>query len=267
MSDSELKEEIAAAEAYEGLHVPALMGAWAPRVLDAARVAAGDRVLDVACGTGIVAREALGRVGADGHVAGVDLGAGMLAVAERIAPEITWRQGPADALPFDDASFDVVTCQFGLMFFPDREAALAEMQRVLAPGGRLSVAVWDRLENSEPYASEVAILERMAGSAAADALRAPFVLGDREALVDLFRRAGVARVEITTQRTTARFPSVRTLVEADLRGWLPIMGVALDEARIEEILAACERELAAFVAEDGCAVFQAPGHVVTGRFG
>jgi ubiquinone/menaquinone biosynthesis C-methylase UbiE len=100
-------EEVAAATAYENLHVPSLFRQWAPRVLDAAGVRSGERVLDVACGTGVLAREATARVGPSGGVAGVDPGAGMLAVAAQLEPGVEWRQGTAEALPYPDDVFDV----------------------------------------------------------------------------------------------------------------------------------------------------------------
>jgi ubiquinone/menaquinone biosynthesis C-methylase UbiE len=133
-----------AAEVYEKCFVPAIFGQWAPQMVDAARVASGDRVLDVGCGTGVLARTAADRVAADSQVTGLDRNAGMLAVARRLRPQIDWRQGDATALPFADASYDVVMSQFALMYFPDRTAALKEMVRVLRLGGRLAIAVWGR---------------------------------------------------------------------------------------------------------------------------
>ncbi len=138
----------------------------------------GHRVLDVACGTGVLAREAAVQVGPKGSVAGIDPDPGMLAVAEQLAPTIEWRQGTAESLPYPDQSFDAVVSQFGLMFFTDRHQALREMLRVLTPGGTLAVAVWDALENSVAYPIELELLQRLAGQRAADALRAPFALGD-----------------------------------------------------------------------------------------
>ena len=105
------------------------------------------------------------------------------------------------------------------MFFTDRRQALREMLRVLAPGGHLAVAVWDSLAHTPAYAAEVALLERVAGQRAADALRAPFVLGNREELTTLSASAGVLSIAITTLHGTAQFPSIRSMVEADLRGW------------------------------------------------
>jgi len=153
------------------------------------------------------------------------------------------------------------------MFFTERSQALREMLRVLRPGGKMSIAVWDSLENSEAYPVEVALLERLAGITAANALRAPFVLGNREALIDLFEDSGVQSVYVATQVGTARFPSIRTMVEADLRGWLPVMDVLLREEQIRSILEEAESALADYVNEEGQVVFNSPAHIVTGVAG
>lgn len=262
MTGTDLEGQIAAAEAYEDLFVPSLFGQWAGPVCDAAGLRSGDDVLDVGCGTGVLAREAAARVGPEGSVAGVDVDPGMLEVAARRAPDIEWRRGVASSLPYPDASFDAVVSQFSLMFFPDRAGAIREMLRVLRPGGRVAVAVWDRIENAPGYAAEVALLERAAGTEAADAVRAPFVLGDPDMLQRLFRDAGAASIELRTEERMARFPSVRTMVEADLRGWLPVMGVTLDEDRIQRILDEAEDALGDYRQEDGRAVFAVRAHIV-----
>lgn len=259
-----LQAQIDAANAYEALFVPALFAQWAPKVADAARIQAGDRVLDVACGTGVLGRELVARV-PSGSVAGIDPNPGMVAVARRLAPAVDWREAAAESLPYADGAFDAVVSQFGLMFFTDRRQALREMTRVLAAEGRLALAVWDALDNIPAYASLVALLERAAGPAAADALRAPFVLGDRAELIALFRQAGVARAEITTHQGTARFPSIRTMVEADLRGWLPVVGVMLDEAQICRILQEAEAVLASFKTSGGNVSFPLSAHLVAAK--
>jgi SAM-dependent methyltransferase len=257
-------EQIAGARAYEALFVPSLIGPYAPIVADAAGIRSGDRVLDVACGTGVVTREALRRVGPGGSVTGLDASAGMLAVAREQSGEVAWHEGRAESLPFPDDSFDAVVSQFGLMFFSDRAVALAGMRRVLRPGGRLAVAVWSSIDAIPAFAAELALFERLAGAAAADALRAPFVLGDATALVRLFEAAGLASAAVDTHATTARFPSIRTLVEADLRGWLPIMGVALAEDVIVRTLDAADAALAPHVGRepDGAVAFPTSAHVV-----
>ncbi len=264
MSESQLQAQVEAARAYEALFIPALFAQWAPGVADAARLAPGQRVLDVACGTGILAREARTRTAPSGYVAGVDPDAGMLAVAAELARDIDWRQGTAEALPFPDGTFDAVVSQFGLMFFADRLGALQEMLRILRPGGRLAIAVWDGLEHTPAYAAEVDLLQRWAGTVAADAVRAPFVLGDHERLAGLMNDAGVAEVEIATRPGLARFPSARVMLEAEVHGWLPVWGVHLSEPEIEGILREGEDVFRAYTTPEGL-VFDAPAHIATGR--
>ena len=265
MDDDRAQEAIAGAKAYEALHVPALFSEWTEPVLDAAGVAAGHRVLDVACGTGVLTRAASDRAGPGGSVVGVDPNAGMLTVAGQLGGDIEWRTGTAEALPCEEGSFDRVVSQFGMMFFADRDLAVREMLRTLVPGGSLAVAVWDSLDNSPAYSREVALLERMAGADAADALRAPFVMGDRAELLELVEGAGAESVSVVTKTGRADFPSLRSMIEADLRGWLPVMGVDLEEDLIEAILAEAEREFADFVGGDGRMRFDSPAHIVSAK--
>lgn len=257
--------QIDAANAYEQLFVPCLLQEWAPRVADAAKVRRGQHVLDVACGTGLLTREVASRVAPDGSVAGLDLNPGMLAVAERLAPAIEWHEGAAESLPFPDESFDAVVSQFGLMFFGDRRRAIREMLRVLRAGGRMAVAVWGALGDAPAYALEERLIRRIAGDDAAVPLQAPFTLGDARALAALFEDAGVSSVTVASHRGSARFPSIEVMVGADLRGWLPLMGIVLPEETIRAVLSAADRELARFVTPDGTVVSDMPAFIVTGR--
>lgn len=250
-----------AAEVYEEFFVPALFASWTSRVVDAAGIEPGWRVLDVACGTGVLARDVAARVGPEGAVVGLDLNEGMLAVAARRAPEIEWRNGRAEALPFDDATFDAVVSQFGLMFFEDRKAALREMVRVLRPGGRLAVAVWDSLDHVPGYAALVALLERTLGDDVASLLRAPFVLGDLDALRALVEESGIPDAAIATEQGVARFPSIRSWIFTDVRGWT--LAAAVDDEQFERVAEEAERALRPFVTPDGSVEFPMPAHIVT----
>jgi SAM-dependent methyltransferase len=247
-----------AAEVYEAFFVPALFADWAPRVCDTAGVGAGRRALDVACGTGVVAREAARR-GAE--VAGLDRNAGMLAVARRLRPEIEWREGMAEKIPFADGSFDAVTCQFGLMFFEDRVQALAEMMRVLRPGGCLVATVWDSLERTPGYRAMVALLQRLFGDETAALLRAPFVLGDATVLRDLLKSAGILSPAIETREGVARFPSLEAWVRTDVKGWT--LADAIDDAQYANLQKAALQELSQFRQADGIVHFAAPAHIIT----
>jgi SAM-dependent methyltransferase len=262
MSEPRLQSQIDAARAYEAVFVPALLAQWVSKVADAAQIRRGQRVLDVGCGTGVLTREIASRLGSTGGVVGIDPNPGMLAVAAEGATAAEWRDGIAESLLFDDRSFDAVVSQFALMFFRDRGRGLREMLRVLRPGGRLAVAVWNSLDSMPAFADEVALLERLGGRSAADALRAPFVLGNPDQLTTLFSDAGAAAVEITSHRGIAQFATIRTLVEADLRGWLPVMGVMLSEDQINRILVAADQALAPYASADGQAVFEISALIV-----
>ncbi len=250
-----------AAEVYEEFFVPALFREWAPRVAQAAGIREGYKVLDVACGTGVLAREAAGRAGPQGEVCGLDRNEGMLAVARRLAPAVAWRQGLAEALPYAAGRFDAVVSQFGLMFFDDRQRALAEMLRVLRPGGRLAVAVWDRLETSPGYAAMTALLERLFGEQIAAGLRAPFVLGDPAELRPLFADAGMPDIEIATEVGSARFPSIEAWVHTDVKGWT--LADLIDDAQYQVLLRAAQAELKLFARPDGTVAFASPAHIVS----
>jgi ubiquinone/menaquinone biosynthesis C-methylase UbiE len=131
------------AEVYENQLVQPLFRPFAERLISLVQPREGDRVLDVACGTGIVARLAKERVGEEGSVVGIDLNPQMIAVARARDSRIDWRQGNAEALPVRaEESFDIVTCHQGLQFFPDRAAALREIRQVLKDGGRLAAGTW-----------------------------------------------------------------------------------------------------------------------------
>jgi SAM-dependent methyltransferase len=267
MSDLTLAELEETAVAYEERLVPALFQRFANRMADIAEARSGDRVLDVACGTGVLARTMAPHVGPNGAVAGVDANPGMLAVAARIAPAIEWRQSPAESLPYPDDSFDVVVSQFGLMFFTDQPAGLRQMMRVLAPEGRLAVAVFDSPANIRPYELMAGLLEEHVGPHAAGALRFPFTLGDVPALRALFAEAGIDSPRVTTVTEKARFSSVREMVLADVKGWFPLAQIVLDEQQLERLVADAERALRPYVGAGGNVEFDVPAHIVSATKG
>ena len=214
-----------APEVYERELVPAVFGPWAPILVELAHPRPGERVVDVACGTGIVARIVAARVGPKGTVVGVDLNPGMLSVARsamstdpRASGAIQWEEASADKLPFPNASFNVVYCQLGLQFFADRPAALREMHRVLAAGGRLAVMVWRGIDESPGFAVLAEALERHVGHTAATIMRAPFALSDADQLEALVRAADFENVAIQRQGGMVRFPSVERFVLSYVAG-------------------------------------------------
>jgi len=249
-----------AADIYEEFFVPALFLPWAMHVAEAAEVQSGQRVLDVACGTGVLARELATRVGPIGKVTGFDINEGMLEVARRKEPSIEWRQGEAELLPFPDDNFDAVVSQFGLMFFADRKQSIREMVRVLKPGRHIAVAVWDKLENTPGYAAASMLLHRLFGATIAESLRSPYVLGDISTLKDLFVDTGLSAVSVNTVDGVAKFSSIEDWMHTDVRGWT--LADALDDDQYDLLLKEAKIALERFVLSDGRVEFASPAHIV-----
>jgi len=250
------------AEVYEEQFVPALFRHWGPLLCDAANIGPGDRVLDVACGTGALTLAAVGRIRPGGAVLGLDANPEMLAVARRKPADVEWHEGRAESLPFADATFDAVVSQFGLMYFDDPVTALREMQRVLRPGGRLAVAVCDALEHSPGYAALAALLERLFGGRVADAFRAPFALGDAAALSALCVDAGLAEAGIAQHQGTVRFASIDALVSTE-RACVWTLGGLLDDAQFERLRREAQAVFRPYADASGMVAFAMPALLIT----
>jgi SAM-dependent methyltransferase len=224
-----------AMEVYDELMVPRLFGPWATLLVNHLAIAPRERVLDVACGPGVVARIAAKRVGAGGRVTGCDLSAAMLSVARTKPPveggcPIRYLEGPADELPVAEGAFDVVTCQQGLQFFADRRAAVAEMHRALRPGGRLGIAVWASIDRSPAFAALASAIEEVVGAELAARYRGgPFGLPEPARLGELLANAGFDDVRVSKRSLPVVFEGgaaqlVATLAATPLAAeidWLP----------------------------------------------
>ncbi len=252
------------AQIYDSRFVPAVFAAWGPVVAEAAGVGRGQRVLDVACGTGALTLAVADRVGPEGAVTGLDPNPDMLAVARAKHAPVDWRSGTAEAMPFRDGSFDAVVSQFGMMFFTDAPASVREMMRVLRPGGRLAVAVCDAVERSPGYAAVAAMLERLFGRDVADAFRAPFALGDPQRLHAIFAEAGVPEAEVARRSGPVRFASIDALVSTE-RACVWTLGGLLDDAQFAELRAEAQHALRDFLQPDGTVAFEMPALIATAR--
>jgi ubiquinone/menaquinone biosynthesis C-methylase UbiE len=245
-----------AAERYERVLVPPLFGPWAADLVELAELRRGERVLDVACGTGVVARLAAQHVGTSGNVTGLDLNPGMVAVARSLPPPpgaaVTWIEASALDMRLADASFDVVLCQQGFQFFPDKRAALSEMKRVLVAGGRVLLSVWD---GPTPYGlAMAAAVERHVGAEAAATLRQTRMGPDAKTLRQLLVDAGFRDVQVRSRTLTTRLPAIAEFVLQHLSA-TPVAGsvAALSDgarARIGEDVRAALRS---YRDEDGVA--------------
>jgi SAM-dependent methyltransferase len=188
-------------ELYERFLVEPLFRPFVQALLDRIAPAPTDRLLDVACGTGIVVRLAQHTIGDRGRLVGVDASAAMLAVARAVAPTIDWRQGDAAGLPVNPGeTFDIVTCHQGFQFFADKAAALREMRRVLADGGRVAIATWQPVDEVPLFRDLQRVAEQHLGSFVDQ--RHSF--GDLDALKRVLVDGGCRRVGVEIVTRTVR---------------------------------------------------------------
>jgi ubiquinone/menaquinone biosynthesis C-methylase UbiE len=222
-------------------------------------VQAGERVLDVACGTGVVARVAVPAVGEVGQVVGVDVNEGMLGMARTAPPPpgtaITWQQGDAAALPLPNTAFDVVLCQQGLQYFPQRAAALREMARVLVPGGRLALSVWRPIERQPFFVALVAAIESHVSAEVGALQRAAFTLGDADELRGLLTAAGFRTPHLRLVVKLMRSPSLAEYLPGFVAA-TPMAGdvAAMDEAARTAMFQELQSTLRPYVDDTGLAV-------------
>ncbi|RUU11061.1 methyltransferase domain-containing protein [Mesorhizobium sp. USDA-HM6] len=207
-----------APELYERYLVPAITSKWADDLVGRVQPGAGENVLDIACGTGIVARLASRRM-RQGRVTGLDFNKGMLAVARGVpsagAP-IDWIEGSALDLPFEAGTFDVALCQLGLQFFPDQQRALREMHRVLSPAGRVALSVYSPIERTPGAHAFVLALDRVLGPTASLVKRGEHSFNAPEELRDLLTGAGFSKVEVRSVVQQIVFPTVIDYVSFQL---------------------------------------------------
>ena len=212
-------------------------------------VARGTRVLEVACGTGIVTGRLVRRLASQGTLVATDLNDAMIAHARAQIPDdpaLEWRQADGTSLPFPDRAFDVVVCEFGLMFFPDKAAGVREAFRVLRPGGTYLFNVWDRIEHNA------------AGRIAHDTIRTffpddppqfyqtPFNLQDTAVVRSLLDAAGFVDVEVVTVEKVGQSPSAAEAAIGLVEG-NPVLGTIMERrpAALPDIKAAVAGNIAA----------------------
>jgi SAM-dependent methyltransferase len=232
------------AAAYDRELVPWLFEHWAEPMVDVAAPLPSSRIVDLACGSGLIVRQLLGRLDGSGLIHGVDLDAEMLGYAATTVddPRVSWYEADATRLPFDDDSIDRVCCHQGLQFFPDRPAVLAEVRRVLVPDGRLAVAVWGQIGHNPWPAALATAVGRFVGDRAGEDMAVVCDLGDPDELGAVLDQAGFEGITVDVHERTATHPDVAAAVAGQLAA-LP-SGSAVDklvrERRTELIDLMCE---------------------------
>jgi SAM-dependent methyltransferase len=218
------------------------------QLVDCARIRHGQSVLDVACGTGVVARTARD-VTHGGRVVGVDLNPAMLEVAREARPDLEWVQGDAEGLPFADAEFDVALCQSALFFFADPGRAVAEMARVVAPGGVVALQTYAPLTEQPAYGPFVDLVARHAGPEARILLGTYWSQGEVDGLLRLTSTAGLSPLESRSSLGVAVFPSAAAVAHTEIQA-TPLAARITPET-YEQVVAHTEALLGKYADESG----------------
>jgi SAM-dependent methyltransferase len=256
---------------YDKVMVPRLFAPWADMLLDLLAVRVGDALLDVATGPGTVARIAAERIGASGRVVGADFSPAMLGIARaKPAPPdaapIEYLECPADALAMPSDSVDVVTCQQGLQFFPDRTAALTEMRRVTREGGRIGIAVWAGIAESPAFAALAEGIREVLGEDAAATYRGgPWGLPDADMVARLVEDAGFCEVSVTRHELPHAFDGgAAQLVETLAVTAIGPNVAALDDGGRARLVGAVEQAAAGLI-DQGTVWSSAGAHIARAK--
>jgi SAM-dependent methyltransferase len=245
--DNETRNNTAPAEIYEQYLVPAMFEPFARHLIQLCNIRSFDNILDVACGTGIASRLAIDYVDITvGKVVGIDINPVMLNLARRCSDgkDIEWEEGSATSLPFPNESFDLVVCQQGLQFFPDKLNALREMNRVLvgAPSngdkdygrGRLALSVWTSIKDSPGFHILEQLLQDTISHEAATIMQLPHSLPDSKELISLIKSAGFSKIMSKEITKTVSFPSVEEFVVGFTNGSM-LANYFSDKKKVDDI--------------------------------
>ncbi len=254
-------------ESYER-YIGVFMAPFVDAVIQRAKLTRGGAVLDVACGTGFVARAASSLVGSTGRVAGLDINPGMLEVARAASasanPSIEWHQASAEEIPFEDATFDAVLCSQGIMFLPDLRNGVKELCRVAAPGGRVVASFWASLERSIYIAASIGRMEKALPEGSMGVIGQAFRL-DRDETAAIFRDSGLKGVVAETVEEMVSLPPIADYLPGHAAS-LPYAGEfeALDPAVRQRLYDEITDDLAAYIQGDGTVLVPFAVHMVSG---
>ena len=263
MGQHQIQTTTSPSEIYEQYMVPAIFAQWSATLLELVAPRAGERVLDLACGTGIVARMAAPMVQPGGRVSGVDFNGAQIATARTMDSSIDWREGDAGSLPFADQEFDLVICQQGFMFFPDRVQAVREIHRVLKPGGRVGIAVWSSIDKAPGYLALVHSLDRRIGSSAAHLMDDLTALSDSNEVSRFFSDGGFPGADVVTLSKYVNFASAEEFTRAIAVGSIMRRTeTQFSEETLDLLTADVAAEMASYIGENGL-TFPMEAHLLT----
>ncbi|MBV8222970.1 MAG: methyltransferase domain-containing protein [Candidatus Eremiobacteraeota bacterium] len=238
---------------YDRYLVPLIFQPYAEDLVARVRPAPKMRVLELACGTGVVTQLLAKRLDAHSRLVASDLNPAMIEIAREKASSddrITWEKIDATDLPFGDATFDEVVCQFGVMFFPDRPRALAQARRVLRSGGRILFNTWDRLANCPVFAEADREIRACFPDDPPRFYDIPFGLYDQEAVKALVRDAGFRDVEIHNVRLSGVHEKPVEIATGIIRGGPFATEIEQRGGDVEEVVVRTARRLATKYGDD-----------------
>ena len=250
-------------EIYEQYMVPGIFSRWSATLLELVAPQPGERVLDLACGTGVVARMAAPMVQPGGEVFGVDFNPAQIATARSIDSSIEWREGDAGSLSLADQEFDLVVCQQGFQFFPDRVRAVREIHRVLKPGGRVGIAVWSTFDNAPGYLALVHALERRVDSSAVHLMDDLTALSDPNEVSGFFADGGFPNADMVTLSNDVVFASAGEFTRAIAVGSIMRRTeTQFSEETLDLLTADVAAEMESYIGENGL-IFPMEAHLLT----
>jgi len=250
---------------HEQVLVPAIYAQWAGRVAEIAEIELGQHVLDVACGTGTLARTVKLETGLTGRVVGLDASEKMLESAHRQSSKIEWQLGDAAMMPFEDQQFDRVMCQFSLMFITNRVATIKEMIRVCKMDGLVVLATWGPLLRGGAYDVLIQLVGQFCGAQSATKLALPWALGKPGVLDALILSSGANEYECHERVGKAHYPSLKLFIETHLQ--LAGEFDKLDDQTLRALMNAANKQLHAFLTPSGQLVAQLNAHIFTLKVG
>ena len=263
MDQQPIQTTTSPSDIYNGYMVPAIFERWSAALLESVAPQPGERILDLACGTGVVARMASPMVQPEGKVFGLDFNGAQIITARAMDSSIDWREGDAGFLPFDDQEFDLVVCQQGFQFFPDRVRAVKEVHRVLKAGGRVGITVWSSIEKSPGYLAIAHALGRTVGPSASGLLDELFAFPDPGEIGRMFADGGFPDAVVATPSIDAIFASAEEFTRAIAVGSIMRRTqTQFSEEALDLMADSVASEMAQYLTENGLA-FPMEAHLLT----
>lgn len=258
-----------AAELYQSILTPTILGPFARALVECADLQAGEQIVDVGCGTGAAARYAAELVGGTGYVIAVDINEDMLEVARSLPPvigaAIDWRVANVGQLSLPDRSTDVVLCAQVLQFLPNKEMALSEMVRITKPGGRMAMSVWCDISDNPYFNVLVGAMSKYVGMETAVGLQSAFTFTNIGEIYSLFVKAGLVQIEMQVARLDLPLPPLREFVPRHIGATPMTVGFSRASEAVQQMVIEAVVDALSSYGTSGCVSVPFCSHMIIGR--